>query len=39
MGENVISWNVENVITIFLMTVVGWLVLTFIQGYLENRGA
>lgn len=37
--ENVISWNVENVITIFLMCVVGWLVATLVLGVLENRGA
>lgn len=26
--DNVITWSFENVITIFLMVVVGWLVLT-----------
>lgn len=26
--DNVVTWSFENVITIFLMVVVGWLVLT-----------
>lgn len=37
--ENVVSWNVENVITIFLMCVIGWLVATFLLGLVEARAA
>lgn len=35
--DTVISWSVENVITIFLMVVVGWLILSFATSYIGSR--
>jgi uncharacterized membrane protein len=36
--DNVVTWSFENVVTIFLMVLVGWLVLTFATKTLARMG-
>lgn len=36
--DNVVTWSFENVVTIFLMVLVGWLVLSFGMKFLTQNG-
>lgn len=36
--DNVVTWSFENIVTIFLMVLVGWFVLSFGLRLIEKRG-
>lgn len=39
MGENLITWNVANWITVILMAAIGFAILGLVKKYYESRQA
>ena len=35
--DNVVTWSFENVVTIFLMVLIGWLVVSFGMKFLPSN--